>query len=195
MLAQVIAYIVSPLATLLAVWVAYLAVLRGSQPQLLIYYQPNPDVPSLIDLVIENTGGGGAINVTFSEPLPINAFGIEKPDGEGASVPETGLPMVSAGQRYVFNGGQYAGLESRLGTGLPVNIAYKYRNPLGFLRKDSESLVLGIEHLKGMPTRTSANQAIVDALKGPNTTTVQEIRNELRAISKHLQLIAKKLDE
>jgi hypothetical protein len=101
--------------------------------------------------------------------------------------------MVSAGQRYVFNGGQYAGLENRLGAGLSVKISYKYRNPIGLLRKSSEPLILAIEHLKGMPTRTSADQAIVDALKGPNTTTVQEIRNELRAISRHLQLIAAQL--
>src|SRR3546814_8221819 len=72
LLAQIIAYVVSPLASLLAVWVAYLAVHRGSQPQLLVYYQPNPDVPSLIDLVIENIGGGSALDVKFSEPLPID---------------------------------------------------------------------------------------------------------------------------
>jgi hypothetical protein len=42
-----------------------------------------------------------------------------------------------------------------------------------------------------MPTRTSASQAIVDALKGQNTTTVQEIRNELRSINKQLQLMVK----
>lgn len=194
LLNQVIAYIVSPLATLLAVWIAYLAVLRGSQPQLLLYYQPNPDVPSLIDLVIENSGGGAAISVSFSEPLPINCFGIDKPDGEGASVPKSGFPMVSAGQRYVFNGGQYAGLANRIGVGFSVKILAKYRNPLGILQNYSDSFVLGIEHLKGMPTRTSADQAIVDALKGPNTTTIQEIRNELRAISKHLQIIAKRLN-
>src|SRR3546814_5419923 len=72
LLAQITAYIVSPLATLLAVWVAYLALSRNSQPQLLAYYQPNPDVPSVIDLVVENIGGGSAIEVRFSEPLPIN---------------------------------------------------------------------------------------------------------------------------
>lgn len=191
LLAQIIAYIVSPLATLLAVWVAYLAVLRGSQPQLLVYYQPNPDVPSLIDLVIENIGGGNAVEVTFSEPLPINWFGIEKPHTDGSFIPKDGFPSVSAGQRYTFNGGQYAGLESKLGAGLTVKVAYKFRNPFGVLRRGNNSLILAIGHLKGMPTRTSANQAIVDALKGPNITTMQEIRNELRAINKHLQLAVK----
>ncbi|QTP53855.1 hypothetical protein HNO51_03645 [Billgrantia sulfidoxydans] len=188
LLAQIIAYIVSPLATLLAVWIAYLAVLRGSQPQLLIYYQPNPDIPSLIDLVVENIGGGSAIEVTFSEPLPINWFGIEKPQKDGFFIPEHGFPAVSAGQRYVFNGGQYSGLESKLGVGLEVKASYKFRNPFGILRKASDSFILSISHLKGMPTRTSAHQAIVDALKGPNKTTIQEIRNELRAINNNLKL-------
>lgn len=145
----------------------------------------------MIDLVVENIGGGSAIEVMFSEPLPINCFGIETSDGGGALVPKSGFPSVSAGQRYVFNDGQYAGLENKLGSGLFVKISYRFRSPDGFLKRGSESLVLGVEHLKGMPTRTSANQAIVDVLKGPNTTTVQEIRNELRAIKIQLQLMVK----
>jgi hypothetical protein len=99
LLAQIIAYVVSPLATLLAVWVAYLAVHRGSQPQLLVYYQPNPDVPSLIDLVIENIGGGSALDVKFSEPLPIDWWGIEKPDGSGSFISKDGFPALSAWAR------------------------------------------------------------------------------------------------
>lgn len=194
LLAQIVAYVVSPLATLLAVWVAYLALLRGSQPQLLAYYQPNPDVSSMIDLVIENIGGGGAIDVKFSDPLPINCFGIETPDGDGALVSKSGFPSISAGQRYVFTGGQYAGLEAKLETGMPVKILYKFRSPAGFTRTASELCVLGVEHLRYMPTRTSASQAIVDALKGPNKTTVQQICNELRAINKHLQLMVQQRD-
>lgn len=49
------------------------------------------------------------------------------------------------------------------------------------------AFVLGIDHLKGMPSRTSANQAIVDALKGPNKTTLQEIRDELRQLNQILR--------
>ena len=195
LLAQIIAYVISPLATLLAVWVAYLAVLKGSQPQLLIYYQPNPDTPSVIDLVIENIGGGSAIAVTFSEPLPIDWWGIEKPDGDGSFISKEGFPALSAGQRYTFNGGQYSGLKSKIGKGIKVKVAFNYRNPLGILRKTNEMFVLGIEHLARMPTRTSANQAIIDALKGPNKTTIQEMRDELRAINKHLRLLAQQREQ
>ena len=192
LLTQIIAYIASPLATLLAVWVAYLSLYRSSQPHLLVHYQPNPDVPSIIDLIIENIGGGSAIDVRFSEPLPINCFGIEQAQGEGSFVPKSGFPMLSAGQRYVFNGGQYAGLTNELKNGLAVRVSYKFLNPIGFIRQHSELFVLGIEHLKGMPTRTSANQAIIEALKGPNNTTIQDIRNELRTMNDQLQLLVKK---
>lgn len=184
--AQITAYIISPLATLLAVWVAYLALLQRFQPQLLIYYSPNPDTPSMIDLIIENIGGGNALDVTFSAPLPINCFGIDQPHGKSSTVSMQGFPAVSPGQRYVFIGGQYAGLSNELGKGLRVNATYSYRNPIGFSQRRKAAFVLGIEHLKKMPTRTSANQAIVDALKGPNKTTLQEIRDELRQLNRTL---------
>jgi hypothetical protein len=173
------------------VWVAYLSLLRTAQPQLLVYYRPNPDIPSIIDLVVQNIGGGVALGVKFSEPLPISWFGIERPDGEGSFVSEYGFPAIAPGQQYVFAGGQYAGLHSRLGAGLPITASFSFRNPLGMMRKRSEMFTLGLEHMKGMPTRTSANQAIVDALKGPNKTTLQEIRNELRGINQKLALAAK----
>jgi hypothetical protein len=195
LLAQVIAYVVSPLATVLAVWVAYLAVLKSSQPHVLVYYQPNPDIPTFIDLVIENVGGGSAVRVTFSKQLPINRFGIEAPRGGGSVIETQGFPAVSAGQRYTFNGGQYGGLESALGAGLELTVSYRYRNPLGIMRKARECTTLSIGHMRGMPTRTSASQAIVDALKGPNTTTIQEIRNELRGIHKQLQVLAERGEE
>lgn len=187
---EIITLIISPLSALIAVWIAYIAILRNSQPLLLVYYQPNPDIPSLIDLVIENVGNGNAINVTFSDPIPINCYGISTPDGEGESLFESGIPMIAPKQRYIFNGGQFAGLKSKLNAGLTIKAKYKYRSPTGMLRKDSESFTLIIDHLSGMPTRTSSSQAIVDALKGPNTTSIQEIRNELRTIAKHLKIIS-----
>tara|TARA_R110002020_G_scaffold154546_2_gene334464 strand:+ start:10896 stop:11540 length:645 start_codon:yes stop_codon:yes gene_type:complete len=194
-LAEFVSYIFTPLTTALAVWIAYLAVSKGSEPQLLAYYQPNPDVPSLIDFVIENIGGGSAYSVVPSVPIPVNCFGIEKPDKDSGSIPVSGFPSVAPGQRLLFNGGQYAGLDAKLSDGLPVTLSYRYRNPLGFQRKGKEMFVLGVRHLRSMPTRTSANQAIVDALKGPNRSTIQDIRNELRAISGHLAAMRRDRDD
>lgn len=189
LLAQIIAYIVSPLATLLAVWVAYLALLKGSQPQLLIYYAPNHDIQTLIDLVIENIGSATATDVTFSKPIPVTWFGIEEPQNDGSFIATSGFPAISAGHRYVYDGGQYAGLASQIGEALSVDVNYKYRGPFGFVRKHRESFVLSMAHMAHMPTRTSAQQAVVDALTSANKTTIHEIRNELRALNKSLQAL------
>tara|TARA_R110001592_G_scaffold320236_1_gene598157 strand:+ start:570 stop:731 length:162 start_codon:yes stop_codon:yes gene_type:complete len=46
-----------------------------------------------------------------------------------------------------------------------------------------------------MTTRTSAEQAIVDALKGPNKTTLQKIQGELFNIGAAIKQLTSKLDE
>ena len=182
-LAQTIFYIISPLVTLLAVLVAYLALLRQSRPHIVIHYRPNPNISSFIDLVIENLGSGMARNISFSKPLPVKCYGIEKPNGECAEALKNGLPALVAGQQYVFDGGQYGGLKDRIGEGIEIEITYEYQNPIGIKRKRKELSVLGVSHLENMPTRTSAEQAVVDALKGPNVTTLQRIEKELGNIS------------
>lgn len=188
-----IPFFVTSVISLLAIWVAYLTLLKNQQPQLLIYYQPNPDIPSIIDLVIENIGNSNAIDVNLSREIPIHCFGIMKPDGEGRFIPKTGFPCISPGQKYIFDGGQYAGLNNQLGQGLKVEVIYKYRSPLGFNKKTSELFFLSVEHLRYLPTRTSAEQAIVEALKGPNQTTMQNIRDELKKINQYLGQIAEKM--
>jgi hypothetical protein len=190
-LAQTIFYVVSPLVTLLVVFVAYLALVKQSRPHILVQYRPNPDIPSMIDLVIENLGGGMARNVTFSQPIPARCYGIEKASGSGTEVLGDGLPAIAAAQKYVFDGGQYGGLANKLGTKLELEVSYKYKNPIGITRERKESCVLSVSHLKNMPSRTSAEQAIVDALKGPNVTTLQKIEKELHAIGSALSKIAK----
>lgn len=189
-LAQTVFYVVSPLVTLLAVSVAYLALLKQSRPQILVQYRPNPGIQTLIDLVIENIGGGMARDVTFSKPLPSQCYGIEKADGEGLEVLSDGLPAIASGQRYVFDGGQYGGLTSRIGEKLELEISYSFRNPIGINRKRKESCVLSVAHLKSMPTRTSVEQAVVNALEGPNVTTLQKIESELQSIGTALNRIA-----
>lgn len=188
-LAQTIFYIVSPLVTLLAVLVAYLALMRQSRPHIVVHYRPNPNIPSFIDLVVENLGSGMARNISFSKPLPAQCYGIEKPTGNCTEVLKNGLPALAAGQQYVFDGGQYGGLKDRIGAELETEIAYEYKNPIGITRERKESSVLSISHLEHMPSRTSAEQAIVDALKGPNITTLQRIEKELGNISSELSKI------
>ena len=187
---QTIFFVVSPLFTLLAVFVAYLALLKQSTPHILIQYRPNPDIQTFIDLVIENIGGGMARDINFSQPLPAKCFGIEKPDGEGTKILGDGLPAIAAGQKYIFDGGQFGGLVSKIGHKLEIEISYNFINPLGITRNRKERCVLSVAHLQSMPTRTSAEQAIIDALKGPNDTTLQNIKKELHNIDTALNRIA-----
>ncbi|MGD2117725.1 MAG: hypothetical protein PVG66_05150 [Chromatiales bacterium] len=190
-LAQTIFYVISPLVTLLAVFVAYMALVKQSRPHILVQYRPNPDIPSIIDLVIENLGGGMARNVRFSQAIPAKCYGIEKANGDCTDVLGDGLPAIAAAQKYVFDGGQYGGLAERLGEKLELEVSYEYKNPIGVTRKRKECCVLSVSHMKYMPSRTSADQAIVDALKGPNTTTLQKIEKELKNISVVLSKIIK----
>lgn len=192
---QIIYYVVSPLITLLAVCVAYMALARQSRPHILVHYRPNSEVQSIIDLVVENIGSGMARNVTFSKPLPVRCYGIERTSGKGDEVLGDGLPAIAAGQKYVFDGGQYGGLIEKLGEKLEVEVAYTYKNPFGFSRKRKELCVLSVRHLQKMVTRQSAEQAIVDALKGPNQTTLQRIENELRNISAAVNNLSVKFNE
>lgn len=194
-LAQIIFYVVSPSVTLLAVFVAYLALARQSKPHILVHYRPNPGVQSIIDLVVENIGTGMAWDVIFSKPLPARCFGIEKSDGSGVEVLGDGLPAIAVGQKYVFDGGQYGGLSEKLGTQLEIEVSYKYKNPLGISRSRKETCVLSVLHLQNMTTRTSAEQAIVDALKGPNKTTLQRIEKELKDIVSAINGLAEKTEK
>lgn len=178
------------LGAVLAALVAYLALYRNSKPQLLIYYRPNPDARSIIDLVVENIGQGSAIGVKFSTDIPVNCYGLRGLDWRGEYIPKSGFPMLAPGQKHIFDGGQFVGIEKKLNGGLAVRVSYQYKNPIGCLSEDSESFVLSVEHLKGMSVRKSSNQAIVDALTSHNKTTLHEVRDELHQINAWLEKIA-----
>ncbi len=188
-------YVVSPLVTLLAVSVAYIALVKQSRPQILIQYRPNPDIQTMIDLVIENLGNGLARDVKFSKPLPVKYFGIEKSDGSGKDILSDGLPAIAVGQRFVFDGGQFGGLTEKIEEPLEILVTYSYKNPIGIKRKRKEICVLDISHIKHMPTRYSAEQAIVEALMGSNTTTLQSIQKELANIGAKIGEIIKTQDK
>ena len=184
----------SSIAALLAVWVAYLTLYKTSEPQILAYYELNSDLPTIINLVIENIGGGIATNINFSTPLPIHCFGVYASEDEGITAASS-FPALSPKQRYTFNGGQFGGLKSKVGGGLRTTVSYDFKNPIGWSCKRKEAIILSIEHLTHMPTKTSANQAIVDALKSSNKTTVHEIRDELKAINRHLAKLSSQHSE
>ncbi|WP_368928658.1 hypothetical protein [Alcaligenes faecalis] len=181
---------------MLAALVSYLALYRNSKPHILIYYVPNPNISSFIDLVIENIGGGNAIDLRFSADIPVKFEGIEEAEEDGGGIPKSGFPMLAPGQKYIFYGGQFAGLQNKLGNGLALRVSYQYKTPIGCLSGESESFILSVNHLIDAPTRTSADQAISDALKKHhNNTTFHQIRDELKNINSSFDKIAKLISE
>lgn len=178
---------VAPASAVVALVVAYVAVYKNSQPQLIVYYQPSARQQSFIELVIENVGTGNAFDVKFSKPIPISWFGIESSSGVGSYVPTSGIPSLAPKQRLVFIGGQYSGLAQELEkSGGKVKISYNFNPPLWPSKGATDECVLSIEHLKGMPSVKSLEQAVVDAIVGTNRTTIRDIRDSLQAIEKRL---------
>lgn len=182
----------APASAALAALVAYVAVYRNSQPQLVAYYQPSKRTQSIIELVIENVGTGNAYDIKFSKPIPISWFGIETPSGDGRYIPTSGIPSLAPGQRLVFFGGQYRGLLKVLGdAGMPLEISYRFHPPLWRETSATDKCVLSVKHLEGMASVKSLEQAVVDAIEGTNATTIKDIRGSLQEIKKHLEAISR----
>ena len=177
-----------PIATGVGALATYLAFYAKSKPHIAVYYQLNERQQSMIDLVIENIGSGTAFDVKFSQPLPVNWFGIEKPHSLdlGGFVPKSGVPCLFPGQRLVFNGGQYAGLLAQIGDGFDLRIDYKFHPPLWCEATGVDMAKVGIKHFCSMVTVKSMEQAVVDAITGDNATTVRDIRNALASIDASL---------
>lgn len=177
----------APASAVLAALVAYVAVYKNSQPQVVAYYQPSKRQQSIIELAIENVGTGNAFEIKFSKPIPISWFGIEAPSGNGKYIPTSGIPSLAPGQRLVFFGGQFAGLLKELeDDGMRLEISYKFNPPLWRSKSATDTCVLSIKHLKGMAMAKSLEQAVVDAIEGQNPTTLKDIRGSLHKIEQHL---------
>lgn len=126
----------APASAVMASIVAYTAVYKNSEPQLIAYYHPSQRQQTMIDLIIENIGKGNATDIQFSKPIPIGWNGIETPFGKGSYIPKSGIPSLAPGQRLVFSGGQFGGLSKELGTkGIELNITYKFNPPLRCQKK------------------------------------------------------------
>lgn len=185
----------APASAALAAFVAYVAVYKNSQPQVVAYYQPSKRQQSIIELVIENVGTGNAFDIKFSKPIPISWFGIEVPSGSGSYIPASGIPSLAPGQRLVFFGGQFAGLSTELGkSGGRLDISYAFNPPLWRSKNATDTCVLSIEHLKGMASVKSMEQAVVDAIEGNNQTTIKDIRGSLQKIESHLAAMSRTKD-
>jgi len=189
---QIAFYIISPIGTFLAVGTAYYAIYRQTKPCIVIYYEPNPDTASLIDLVIRNIGTGTARDISFSDPLPILCWGIEKPVSTERKQVGHSIPFLAPGKELRFNAGQYGGLKARVQDGIAVNAQYTFRTPLRSGKKDKDRSMLDVSYMQLAGTKNSAAQDLSDALKGRNQTVFININRSLASISESLSELARK---
>jgi hypothetical protein len=118
------------LVTAAATAINYFLYRSQVSPEVVVYVVADDRRPSIINLVIENIGKGVAKKVRFSlsEPLPGNAFGIDKPASGGTMEGGpliTGIPSLGPGVRRVLTWGQYGGLYAALGNRV-VTITARY---------------------------------------------------------------------
>lgn len=114
----------------------YLVLRLQRDPEVVVYAVPDPQRPTIINLVIENTGKGVAHDVRFdcARDIPARAFGFEN-----AAVPESmkdgplinGIPSFGPGERRIITWGQYGGLKAGLGDEvLDISAVYFSSPPL-----------------------------------------------------------------
>lgn len=191
---QIAFYIVSPIATFLAVSIAYLAIYRQSKPNIIAYYEPG-DSGSVIDLVIGNYGAGTARNINFSRPIPISCWGIEKADKiEEANFFKEEIPVLAPNKELRYQAGQYGGLSSIIKSGYNLEADYQYRTPLKNKKMGSDTLILNVKHLGQMHSVNDVKVVLSDALQGRNSTIFKEVNKSLNAINSTLRNISKNLE-
>lgn len=175
---------------LCALVVIYLTAANQHKPQILIYYRPNVHQATLIDLVVENIGAGFAYDIQFDQPLKCGLFGVEVPDSdkEGKIVFENGIPYLASQEKLSALGGQFAGIQNWVkDEGKVVVVTAYYKNLFSFPRKIKFVCQLQINHLQSLPTRSSADQAIVDSLRKTSSSVFYLIFKELERQNNLLQ--------
>lgn len=119
--------IIAIISSLIAYWVFR----ASTDPNVIVYADPDRKRPSIVNLVIKNIGSGAALDIDFSSdrPLPKNAFSIETPK----EMPETmnngplivGVPFLAPQQELILTWGQYGGLKKYLGNS-SITITARY---------------------------------------------------------------------
>lgn len=192
---QIAFYIISPIATLLAVGTTYLAIYRQAKPSIVIYYELSPDVSSIIDLVICNHGSGTARDIKFSTPIPINCWGMESPQTiDTSKFMSSKIPVLAPGKELRYQAGQYGGLLSQINDNFSVTAKYIYRTPLRNKKSGEDTSILDIRYMAYMNTKNSAAHDLSDALKGRNNTIFLTLNNTLKSIDNKLESIASSMN-
>ena len=191
---QIIFYLVSPVITFLAVATAYLALYRQSKPSVMLHYEPSNDAGTVIDLVIGNYGGGTARDLSFSNAIPVDCWGISNSDKiNEENFLKITIPALAPGKTLRYQAGQYGGLVSQIGDGMPITASYKYKSPLKVEKKAEDVSILDLRYMAQMHSGNSPAYDLADAMKGRNNTIFIQTNKSLDSISKSLNVIAASL--
>lgn len=131
---SLVAVIIATASTL----ISYLLFRDAKDPQIFVYATPDHERPSVINLIIENTGRSPAWEVRFqsSKPVPKEAFGIEdarhpEPMDRGPLI--NGIPCLGPGSKRILTWGQFDGLRKGIGEGyLDITAIYSSYPALAF---------------------------------------------------------------
>lgn len=121
-----------------SVLISYTIYRSSTDPEVILYVQPDLKRPSIINLIVHNIGKSPALNVQFQpeRPLPENAYGmgdarLPKEMTDGPLV--NGIPYIAPDQQFVITWGQYAGLNKYFGTSF-VDVSITFERTSSLLR-------------------------------------------------------------
>ncbi|MEX2123251.1 MAG: hypothetical protein WD795_05130 [Woeseia sp.] len=132
-----VALVVATASTL----ISYRLFRRQHDPEVVVYATPDEKRPSVVILIIKNTGGSVAHDVSFSwsMPIPGKAWGFEDapdppPMTSGPLV--TGIPSFGPGAKRVITWGQYGGIHKGIGDSvLDITATYYGDRSLLYVRR------------------------------------------------------------
>lgn len=143
------AFIVSLVAVVIATTstlISYLLFRDAKDPHVVVYADPDLKRPSIINLIIENTGRSAAWNVSFqsTKPIPQRAFGIEKapkPAQMNQGPIANGIPCFGPGSKRVITWGQFEGIRQGIdGDYLDITASYQSQPSLAFWKRTHETV-------------------------------------------------------
>jgi hypothetical protein len=164
--------------------VAYVVYFNNSIADVIVYSQPDPNRPSVINLIIHNIGQGTARDISFtsSRGIPKQAYGLSKlyeplkTYDSGAFV--NGLPLLYPNEKLIFSWGQYGGLKDAL-NGSPLEIKITFYSPLPlqiFKRKFINTIILDPTNYEGVDISESV-------FEGEIKKSLREISSSLKKMS------------
>lgn len=171
-----------------SVLISYTIYRSSTDPEVILYSQPDIKRPSIMNLIVHNVGYSPAFNVSFSpkRALPSRAFGLDKPEMPKEMVDGpliNGIPYIAPNQQFVITWGQYGGLNKYFGSSY-IDVDIKFERPKSLLRPNK--------------FKTAKSRLDIRAWETTNATdhnwdqkTAEELKNINKNLSKLVNILEK----